>query len=104
MPSDGPAPCWIAATPDGRYAYAANAHNGTIAGYRIASDGALSFLAVTSPDAYPLLDLAVASRYLYALDDGDGQILGFQVRPDGSLDALAGATGLPTSAAGLAAD
>jgi 6-phosphogluconolactonase (cycloisomerase 2 family) len=104
VPSDGLAPCWIAATPDGRYAYAANAHVGTIAGYLIAPDGALTFLAITSPAAYPLLDLAVASRYLYALDDGDGQILGYQVMPDGSLDALGSATGLPTSAAGLAAD
>ncbi len=48
VPSDGAAPCWIAATPDGRFAFAANAHIATIAGFSVGREGALTFSSVIS--------------------------------------------------------
>jgi 6-phosphogluconolactonase (cycloisomerase 2 family) len=103
VPSDGAAPCWIAATPDGRFAYAANAHIGTIAGFRVGREGALSFLGLTPTASIPLLDLAATRDYLYGLAEGTHQILAYQVAGDGGLSEIGQTGGIPASAAGLVA-
>jgi 6-phosphogluconolactonase (cycloisomerase 2 family) len=103
VPSDGAAPCWIAATPDGRFAYAANAHIGTIAGFRVGREGALTFLGLTTTPSIPLLDLAATRDDLYALAEGTNQILEYQVAGDGALTEIGQAGGIPGSAAGLVA-
>ena len=38
------AACWVAVTPNGRYAYVADAHSGTVSGLRISRIGAISLL------------------------------------------------------------
>jgi len=103
VPSDGAAPCWIATTPDGRFAYAANAHIGTIAGFSVGREGALTFLGLTTTASIPLLDLAAARDYLYALAEGTNQILEYKVARDGGLTEIGQAGSIPASAAGLVA-
>jgi len=103
VPSDGAAPCWIAATPDGRFAYAANAHIGTIAGFSVGREGALTFLGLTTTASIPLLDLAATRDYLYALAEGTNQILEYRVTKDGGLTEIGHEGSIPASAAGLVA-
>jgi len=103
VPSEGAAPCWIAATPDGRFAYATNAHIGSIAGFGVARDGALTFLGLTSTASIPLLDVAATRDYLYALAEGTNQILEYRVGHDGGLTEIGQAGSIPASAAGLVA-
>jgi len=103
VPSGGAAPCWIAATPDGRFAYATNAHIGTIAGFGVGRDGALSFLGLTPTASVPLLDVAATRDYLYALAEGTNQILEYRVGGDGGLTEIGQVGSIPPSAAGLVA-
>jgi hypothetical protein len=104
VPSDGAAPCWIAATPDGRFAFATNAHIGTIAGFQVGRKGALTFLGLTTTASIPLLDVVATRDYLYALAEGTNQILEYQVGWDGGLTELGAIGGIPASAAGLVAN
>ena len=66
------APCWLVVTQNGRFAYTANAHSGTISGFAVGTDGALSLLdaggatAVVGPGNIDLA-FSVNSRYLYQL-------------------------------------
>ena len=103
VPSDGAAPCWIAATPDGRFAYATNAHIGTIAGFSVGREGALSFLGLTTTASIPLLDLVATRGNLYVLAEGTNQILEFRVARDGGLTEIGQAGNIPAAAAGLVA-
>ncbi len=103
------AACWAAVTPNGRFAYAANAGSGSITGYAVARDGQLSLLdedgrtGVTGAGSAPV-DLALAGgRFLYNLNNGSHAIAAFVVGRDGSLTPLPFATGLPVGANGLAA-
>ena len=103
LPSQGAAPCWIAATPDGRYAYATNAHVGSIAGFSVGREGALTFAGLTTTASIPLLDIATTQRFVYALAAGTHQILAYRVGPEGSLTALGPIGNLPATAVGLTA-
>jgi 6-phosphogluconolactonase (cycloisomerase 2 family) len=103
------APCWLVATKNGRYAYAANAGGGSISGFAVGQDGSLTLLDPTGVTAslgagsHPL-DEAVSGdgRYLYDLADGAHLIGGFRIAADGSL-AAAGSVAVPAGAAGIAA-
>jgi 6-phosphogluconolactonase (cycloisomerase 2 family) len=103
VPSEGAAPCWIAATPDRRFAYATNAHIGTIAGFSVGRDGSLAFLGLTTTASIPLLDLATTRDYLYALAEGTNQILEYELGEDGGLTGIGQMDSIPASAAGLVA-
>ncbi len=102
------AACWIVVTRNGRFAYTTNTGSGSISGYRVGHDGALSLLdadgrtGATGPGP---IDMALTrgSRFLYSLNSGDGTISGFRVRHDGGLAPIGGAAGLPSAASGLAA-
>ena len=104
------AACWVAVTPDGRFAYTTNTGSGSISGYAIDFDGRLTLLdadgrtGVTGDGSTPI-DLAVtdSGRFLYSLNRGANTIGAFQVHSDGSLTALPFVTGLPAGANGLAA-
>lgn len=108
----GAATCWLIATADGRFAYAANAGTGTITGFAVSGDGHLSLLnadgrtGVTGAGTAPLdLDLAAGDRLLYVLEGGTGNVGGFAVGADGSLTPIGTITaGAPASGfQGLAA-
>jgi len=104
LPDFGNAPCWVAITENGEFAYTTNAHGGTISGYTISSSGILNlFSSVAATVNIPALDLAFStgSKFLYTLNGND--TTGFQVHPDGSLSWVTTVTGLPASTTGLAA-
>ena len=100
----GPAPCWVAVSHDGQFAYVSNAHVGTISVYGISGRGLLNLdSSISAHTLVPTLDLAVSgnNQYLYALNGG--QITSFQLYQDGSIAQASAIGGVPASAAGLAA-
>ena len=102
VPSEGAAPCWITVSGHGRFAFASNAHIGTIAGFRVSREGDLTFLGLTQTSSIPVLDMGSTPDFVYALAGGTHEILAYQVERDGSLSSLTGAAGLPATAVGLA--
>ena len=104
------APCWLVVSPDGRFAYTANAGAGTISGFSIAADGSIALLDASGATgsfgagSHPL-DEAVSSdgRSLYVLVDGHHTIGGFRINADGSLTPLGEVGSLPAGSVGLAA-
>ena len=103
------APCWLVVTPNGRFAYTANAAAGTVSGFAIAGDGSIALLDPSGASAslgagsHPLDESVSADgRYLYVLVDGRHTVAGYRINADGSLT-LVGETGaLPAGAVGLA--
>jgi 6-phosphogluconolactonase len=103
------APCWVAATDNGRFAYTSNTGSGTISSYTISHDGSLALLAAgaasTGTGSAPI-DIALSrhSQFLYGVASGTHAINGFRVESDGSLTPLAsGPGGLPAGTTGLLA-
>jgi 6-phosphogluconolactonase (cycloisomerase 2 family) len=95
------AACWVAVSPNGKFAYTGNA-SGSISAFAIAHDGTLRAIG-TTPTASPRdLDFARNGRYLYAVSP-TGLVTGFRVGSDGSLSqvtsvpAAAGITGAAAS-------
>ncbi len=109
VPTKQTAACWLMASHDGRFVYTANAGSGSISGFRVSYDGSLQPISsdgrtgVTGDGSHPV-DLAQSrdGRFLYDLANGNGTIVGFRVKPDGTLKPVTVASGIPTSAAGLA--
>lgn len=102
------AACWVALTPNGRFAYVTNTGSGTISGYAIGFDGELALLDAdgrTGVTGGGPIDLAItdSGRFLYSLNSGVNTIGAFRVQSDGSLTPLPFVPGLPASANGLAA-
>lgn len=101
------AACWVAVSPSGRFAYTGNA-SGSISGFAIGRDGALSAIGTTALLPSPR-DLAfdASGRYLYAVSPGTattgGLVTSYRVGHDGSLTpagtapAAAGITGAAAS-------
>lgn len=107
VPTGGIAACWVAVTPNGRWAFDSNAHGGTISSFKVSSNGsialALSVAANTGVGSAPL-DLQVGSngRFLYVNEAGTHVIGGYWVGPGGTLVAVPGAPVLPAGASGIA--
>jgi 6-phosphogluconolactonase len=102
------AACWVVISGDGRFAYTTNTGSGNISGYLIGKNGSLFLLnpdGVTGVTGAAPIDLALTrdNRYLYSLDSGSGTISAFRVEVDGNLTSLAGVSGIPPGANGLAA-
>ncbi len=100
------AACWAAVTPDGQFAFAANAASPSISAFKVARNGELS-LSRTTPEAtgaHPI-DMAVTpnSQDLFVLNSGAGTIASFAIVSQGALKTQSSVT-VPTSAAGLAID
>jgi len=103
------APCWLATSKDGLYAYTANGGSGTISGFSIGDDGTLALLNPSGVNAslggtsHPLDETTTKDGFLYNLTDGLHTISGFAIGKDGSLSSAASMPGLPVGAAGIAA-
>jgi 6-phosphogluconolactonase len=98
------ATCWLIATTNGHFAFAANAGSGTISGYGIDAQGSMQLLVPsgvsgsTGAGSTPLdLDLSRGDHFLYVLESGAGRIGAFAVSNDGTLTALPGIGGLAAS-------
>ena len=109
VPTTQTAACWVAVSPNGRFAFTANAGSNSVSSYRIAPDGELTLAHAvagsTGADA-GATDLAVSAngRVLYALAPRGLQIVGYTIGSDGHLAATGMAAGLPTGVVGLAAN
>ena len=104
------AACWVVVTRNGRYAYTSNTASGTISGYRVARNGALTLLTpggqtgVVGAGSGPTdLLLSRSSRTLLSLNPPIGTIQLFAVLADGNLVRGDTLLGVPGSATGLAA-
>ena len=113
--ADGPvadhqtAPCWVAITSNGSFAYTANTGSGTVSGYSIGQSGALTllpFIASTGSGSKPgELGFADNSRLLYVLDPGTATLSAFRVQNNGNLLPVnLGNITLTTSITGMAVD
>ncbi|MGA7218972.1 MAG: beta-propeller fold lactonase family protein [Candidatus Sulfotelmatobacter sp.] len=104
------APCWIAATNDGRFAYTTNTGSGTVSAYSVGYAGKLGLLnangiAASLGGSSAPIDLAISndSGFLYVLGPGTGIVDGFKIESNGALTTLQGSVGgVPASASGLA--
>lgn len=109
VPTTQTAACWVAVTPNGRFAYVTDAGSGVISGYGIAIDGQIALLdddgrtAITGDGSTPI-DLAVTGngQFVYSLNAGTHTIGAFRIGADGSLTPLPFTSGLPAGANGLA--
>jgi 6-phosphogluconolactonase len=111
LPVGQGAACWVAVSPDGRFAYTGNAA-GSISGFAVDRGGSLAALdadgltAVLDPSPRDL-DFSRNGRFLYAVSPGDattgGRVTGYRVRADGSLEEITSApaaVGITGAAAG----
>ncbi|MDA4114444.1 MAG: lactonase family protein [Thaumarchaeota archaeon] len=102
IPDFGLAPCWVAVSPDGRFAYTSNAHGGTISGYSLSGTGTLSlFSSVAAKTSIATLDLTFSGNghFLFVLNGNS--ITTFQTYQDGSISRSSSVSGLPASVTGL---
>lgn len=106
------APCWVAITKNGRFAYTTNTGTSNISGYRIGFNGRLILFndggntASTGSGSHPI-DMVISrnSRYLYALSAVTNTISIFRIdNGHGGLKKVGMITGLPAGGAGLAAN
>jgi 6-phosphogluconolactonase len=101
------APCWLIATHDGRFAYAANAGSGSVTGFAVDAHGNLSILnangvtGALGAGTTPLdLDVSQDSKFLYVLKAGVNTIGAFAVSRDGTLSSLPDGVGGLTNRSG----
>jgi len=95
------AACWVAVAPNGRFAYTGNA-SGSISGFAIGRDGALSAIGTTPTPSPRDLDFSRNGRFLYAVSP-TGRVTGYDVGSDGSLEqvtSVPAAAGITGAAAG----
>lgn len=110
VPTHQTAACWVVVTESGRFAYTSNTGSGSISGYGIDDDGALTLLnadgrtADTGAGSAPT-DLALSEngRFLFVLDSATHNIGVFRIRANGQLQPVGTTEGLPAGANGLAA-
>jgi 6-phosphogluconolactonase (cycloisomerase 2 family) len=107
VPTGGIAACWVAVTPNGRWAFDSNAHGGTISSFEVHSNGSItlaaSVAANTGTGSTPL-DLQVSSdgRFLYVNEAGANVLAGYRIGAGGTLVAVLGTAVLPAGASGIA--
>jgi 6-phosphogluconolactonase (cycloisomerase 2 family) len=101
------AACWVALTPDGRFAYVTNTGSDTISSYRVSFNGGLELLepiAANTGDGPIDLTFSSDGRYLYVVNRAGGSIGAYRLNTNGRLIPIhGGVDGLPTSINGLAA-
>lgn len=109
VPNTQAAACWVAITPNGKYAYTANAGTSSLSSYRISRSGRIELanaVAGSTGVNASATDMAISGngRHLYALAPRSLQIVSFDVSYDGSLAPAGAVGGLPTGTVGLAAN
>lgn len=109
VPTGQTAACWVAVTPDGRFAFTSNAGSSSISTFAVARSGVLSLVrgvaAVTGVNT-GALDAAVTpdGEQLHVFASRGLQIVSYRIGDDGALEPLGGVGGMPVGSAGLAAN
>jgi len=109
VPDGQTAACWVAVTPNGRYAYVTNTGSSNVSSYRVAPDGEITLMfgvaGETGAGSAPL-DVAASpdGGHLYVLNANTLTLSSFKIKDDGSLVSRPVTGGLPAAAAGLAAN
>lgn len=103
------AACWVAVTPNGKYAYTTNAGSGSISSYRIGRDGQIALTAAVAGNvgagSTPIdVSVSASGHQLYVLNAGTSSIGSYTVGHDGGLTGYGLVGGLPKGTAGLAAN
>jgi 6-phosphogluconolactonase len=104
LPTYGNGNCWNAISPNGKWVYADNSATFTVAGFSIASSGALvpvaNTILSTLPDGANNIDITISGdgKYLFNLLSGSGAIGVYTINPDGTLNQLGDIEGLPQTA------
>lgn len=103
------AACWVAITPNGRYAYVTNTASGTVSSYRIQRRGRIELLAAVAVDTGTgsgPIDAAVSrdGDALHVLNAGTRTVASFDIDGGGALVARAAPVGTPAGSVGLAAN
>ncbi len=107
------AACWVAAAPNGRLAFVADAHSGTISSLWVSPSGAISLVTPSGINASggtgsTTLDEAVTPSgaeltvLVYNARPGVNALESFRIWPDGTLHRVNAAAGLAASDVGLA--
>lgn len=89
------APCWLAITPDGRFAYTGDGGSGTIVSYTVGSSGSLTLLNAKAANE----SIAVAGdtwisadgKFLYTAYLAAGQVIAYAIGTDGALTKIGSA-------------
>ena len=109
VPDTQTAACWVAISPNGRWAYVTNAGSSSVSRYRIAPDGSITLAdaaaGMTGEGSSPA-DVAASpdGRHLYVRNGRTYTLSSFAIKADGSLAERPVTEGLPTTAVGLAAN
>ncbi len=109
VPARQSATCWVAITPDGKYAYASNTLSATITQFALGTGGTLTRvpangISASTGNGHLPLDIAIdpTGHALFALDFGAPGISAFTINADGTLrNARLRTSGIPGSANGL---
>jgi 6-phosphogluconolactonase (cycloisomerase 2 family) len=109
VPTTETAACWAVVSNDGRYIYTTNAGSGSVSGYEVGFDGALSLLdadgrtGITGKGTGPL-DMVISNdgRNLYTLNGRSDTIGAFAIKDKGGLASMNSHVTVPATANGLA--
>jgi len=109
VPTTETAACWAVVSNDGRYVYTTNAGSGSVSGYEVGFDGALTLLdadgrtGITGKDTGPL-DMVISNdgRNLYTLNGRSDTIGAFAIKDKGGLSSMNSHVTVPATANGLA--
>lgn len=102
------AACWVAVTPNGKFAYTGNPTSDSLSGYTVAGNAQISLLnsdgktgSVAAGSAPQDITISRDGRFLYVLDTKVGKISGFSIAQDGQLTSIGDFGGLPLGTVGL---
>ncbi len=100
------AACWVALTPDGRFAFTTNTASGTISSFQVGLDGkatvAENKASITGTGPIDMI-VGPESQFLYTLNAGNNTISSFELGLDGTLTFATTLNNLPKGANGLIA-
>ena len=105
VPSGQAAPCWVATTAFGRFAFVSNTGSNTISSYYVAPGGRLFLVdkaAVTTGEAPADIVVAKNNYHVYALNSKAGSIGEYHRKFLGGLETIGTVSGLALSTTGLA--
>lgn len=100
------APCWVATTKHGVYAFVTNTATNNISSYYVAPNGGLTLIKTIAAqnDGKAPLDIAVSAdnRYVYQFYSGSYSVVSYKRMPAGEIEYSDKVNALPKTAAGLA--